>query len=962
MHEDLLARITAQAQRTPSALAIVERGERSICYRELLARVEQLGSALFELGAGPEQVVALGLSKSIDYVVSALACWYAGAAFLPLDPGLPLARQRDYLSRAAVRMVITHAATPTETGLRFVSPDHKGTQRRPRAEVDLERLAYVIFTSGSQGAPKGVEVCQRGLVPLLDAQIEAFCLGPGHHSLWLLATAFDASISDMGSALMAGACLHIEDDALLHDPSRLLQTLHARSIHYVDLPPALLPHLDVAQLPPSLHTVVVGGEPCDAQTVRRWAKQVRLVNVYGPTEATVCTSLSVCTTTWDRALLGTEITGVRYSIRSSEGEQLRPGEPGELWIAGACLARGYLGHPDLTATRFVLHAGERWYRTGDRVVRHADGGLEFLGRIDRQVKVRGVLIAPEEIEAELLRHPAIRRAAVVQSGTPSVLTAWLEGEQQSASELRAFLIKHLPQSMVPARFVFLPELPKTTSGKPDLHQLSQHAVTERALTPPATSTEHKIAQLFTQQLGPAVGREDDFFALGGSSIQLLAVIAAAAQLGLPLHSELFYRDATVAGLATALTDRGAKPVVATRHLRTLVHSELNALKNEPNRLPAGDTNGAFFVTGATGFLGSRIVHNLLRQTERDVVCLVRADSLEHGRSRILATMRNHCLELSTAEAARLVPMCGDVALKGLGLGAEEHANLAARVDCVFHCAALVSHMAEQEAHWQTNLKGTRHVLQLASQGRAKAVHYASTLSVFVADEPVAGTFSETDPLERSGHMHGGYAQSKWAAELLIREQQQPGVRAFIYRLGLLTGDSQTGRGPSQDWLTLTIRALAELGVVPRDRPKGLAFDVTPIDYAANAMVALALRSDSQSDDTVHLCGPEPVLFDQLLDAMRASGVALQEVDNDQFHTRIAALSQQTSSAALTCAQFSLQRLTAPSYRPDLDLFRASDCRFDDQHARDLLRPLEIHCPAASKTLLERYMRDILALG
>jgi thioester reductase-like protein len=276
-------------------------------------------------------------------------------------------------------------------------------------------------------------------------------------------------------------------------------------------------------------------------------------------------------------------------------------------------------------------------------------------------------------------------------------------------------------------------------------------------------------------------------------------------------------------------------------------------------------------------------------------------------------------------------------------------------------------MAEHSAHLASNLGGTRHILQLAERGISKAFHYASTLSVFAADSSPRGVFLESDSPLRSQAMHGSYAQSKWAAEQLVHARSPHLSRNVVYRLGLLTGDSKTGKGPkTRDWLTLTICGLAELGIVPHERASHLRFDVTPLDYAARAIALNALRSSKTKtmlaegqSETLHLCGPVPATFDQLVSAMRASGVGLRDVENHVFQRQLAQRMQTRPSVALACLQYSLQRLWNPAYPLALDLFRATDCHFDDQNARTVLHELGVHCPAVTEDLLVRYVQDIL---
>jgi amino acid adenylation domain-containing protein len=406
----VLDRLQQVVAARPCDVAVLHRGEAALTYAGLWERSAALGEELRRQGVGREQIVGLALEKSPDWVVALLGVWWSGSAFLPLDPRWPLERTDSLVREAGVAAVV---ATPgarapfDRLGVPVVepSPGRAGATSAP-ARPAADDLAYVIFTSGSAGRPKGVMVTHGGIVPMLDAQIPAFGLRAGCRALWLLSPAFDASVSDLGTALLSGATLCIESPEELATAAGLLGVLGRRGITHVDLPPALLRVLDPAALPGCLETLVVGGEPSPPEVIRRWASRVRVVNVYGPTEATVCTSLCLCQPgTWDRPLLGEPIPGVRYRVLDDHLDPVASGAAGELFIAGPGLARGYLNQPALTAEKFLVRGGERLYRSGDRVAVRGDGAYAFLGRVDRQVKVRGLLVEPGEVEARLLEHP-----------------------------------------------------------------------------------------------------------------------------------------------------------------------------------------------------------------------------------------------------------------------------------------------------------------------------------------------------------------------------------------------------------------------------------------------------------------------------------------------------------------------------------------------------------------------------
>ncbi|MBS1999097.1 MAG: amino acid adenylation domain-containing protein, partial [Cyanobacteria bacterium SZAS LIN-2] len=411
--------------------AIVESGFVNCSYSQLCERAKRLAAFMQAAGTTKGDVVAIAIEKSADYVCALLAVWYTGAAFVPVDPNLPGERMILMCDEARVKTVLAVSGrapealrNATSSGRTIVEIDKVETDSRfnpdfppfNRPTYDAEDLAYIIFTSGSTGLPKGVQVTHRGIVSFLQAQIAAFELTSRSRSLWYLSTSFDASVSDLGTALLAGAALYIEPANRLQPGSGLEEILRERGITYVDIPPSMLRLIDPSALPPSLKSIVIGGEACALDVVRAFATKVKLINVYGPTESTVCTSLGTCGGDWNRPLIGQPLPGITYRILDQDLNELGPLEAGQLHIGGIGLASGYLNRPELTAAKFIHHplTGERLYRTGDLVMLTEDGEYQFLGRTDRQFKLRGMLVEPEEIEAKLLQHPTVERAAVLK--------------------------------------------------------------------------------------------------------------------------------------------------------------------------------------------------------------------------------------------------------------------------------------------------------------------------------------------------------------------------------------------------------------------------------------------------------------------------------------------------------------------------------------------------------------------
>ncbi|HVH12385.1 MAG TPA: amino acid adenylation domain-containing protein, partial [Longimicrobium sp.] len=487
----------AHARRAPYAVAVASEG-RSLTYAELDARADRLARRLVRAGVERETRVAVLLERGPELVTALLAVLKAGGAYVPIDPTYPAERIAYMLedSGAAALLTVRRLAPRTEVPILHVDEDGADEGPPPAVEVDPAGLAYVVYTSGSTGRPKGVAVPHHGVARLAAWHARAYAVEPGDRCTLVASPAFDASTWEVWGALAAGAALHVVPDALRADASALLEWMDAREIDFAFLPtPAAEGVLEAmergASHPPHLRALLTGGDALR----RRPAPGIRLVNHYGPTEnSVVSTAGEVSAEGRGAPSIGRPVDNHRAAVLDARLMPVPAGVAGELYVAGEGVARGYLGRPGMTAERFLPDPvaevpGGRMYRTGDRVRWLATGELEFLGRADEQVKVRGFRIEPGEVEAALAAHPALGAAvaAVWDDGTGERrLVAWFvaaEGaDAPTAAELRRWMADRLPEHMIPSLFVALDELPLTPSGKVDRRALprpeASHAAAE----------------------------------------------------------------------------------------------------------------------------------------------------------------------------------------------------------------------------------------------------------------------------------------------------------------------------------------------------------------------------------------------------------------------------------------------------------------------------------------------------
>jgi amino acid adenylation domain-containing protein len=600
--ERLDRRFELRAAERPDALALTFAGS-TLTYRAVNERANRLAHRLRALGVGPETRVGIALERSAELVIAILAVLKAGGGYVPVDPAYPADRIAFVLEDSGAPVLVTTAGLvsrlPAFAGAALcIDRDAKAIRAEsaddPRVASPPDSLAYVIYTSGSTGRPKGVQVTHANVVRLFEATDAWF--GFGACDVWTLfhSCAFDFSVWEIWGALLYGGRLVVVPFLTTRSPEDFHRLLVDEGVTVLSQTPSAFRQLIQAE-PASgarpdalaLRHVVFGGEALDPQSLRPWIERhgdgrPRLVNMYGITETTVHVTYRVITRAdLDRggSPIGVPIPDLSLFVLDANLEPVPPGVPGEIFVGGAGVARGYLGRPELTAERFVrdpfpADPGARLYRTGDLARRRADGELEYLGRADQQVKIRGFRIETGEIEAVLARHPEVAACAVVareDGAGERRLVAYVVATPGTAApdpaELRAQLADVLPDYMVPAAFVALDHLPLTENGKLDRRALpapeeAGGAVAAAAYASPETAAEQELAEVWREVLGvERVGADDNYFALGGDSIRSVRLVAAARRRGLSLSIPLIYRHQTVRALAAAAgaADRSARP-------------------------------------------------------------------------------------------------------------------------------------------------------------------------------------------------------------------------------------------------------------------------------------------------------------------------------------------------------------------------------------------------------------------
>ncbi len=948
--KDLNALFTAQASATPSAAALEDKHS-SYTYAELDARVDQLSHVLREAGVTRDSPVGILLERSADYVLACLAVLRAGGAFLVLELAYPAGLLREVIEDAKPTVIITSKAQLERVqgvsapiliaGVplsEFNGPKGLATSPPPASD-DLDRLAFISYSSGTTGLPKGIANPHRASVLSYNLRFAVSDVGPGDrvacnvYFVW-----------EMLRPLLRGGTVVAVPDEASYDPVALVQHLAEQNITETLMTSTLLAavlskHPSLGAKLPKLKTLFLNGEVVTTDLARRAIKALpntRLLNCYSASEthevATGDIRAMLATLEPDAACcpVGPPMDAAHTYIVAEDGTtRITNGEPGELYVGGDLLARGYINLPETTAKAFLKDtfspqdAGARMYKTGDmaRII-PGSGLLEITGRVGGMIRIRGYSIVPARVEKTIIDHLAISNAAVVGygEGIARQLIAYVvleKDEQRGRTPVtvdehgyspasRHVLEKFLPHYMLPTLWIELDALPTHgVSGKVDLKNMPDpmqalaavNVSRSRARTPPPDEMVNpkSIARMWAVSLSVSpetvleASRDATFFDLGGHSLAL-------ADLATRISKTMGGFTVNVGDLAGSPTlDGHVRVVLESRdgHIAKL-QADLPAILRKdstldadvrpaqgikPCRLSEAET---ILLTGATGFLGGNLLHDLLENTTARIICLIRFNTpYRTDRSAAMARLRTNMLELglwheSMLDRVDVIP--SNLSRHRLGLLPEVYEELAASVQVVVHCAAQVNLVYPYAALRDPNVKGTLEVIKLACQANA-TLQYVSTNGVLPPSQTGWSEEDSTALEDVQTKLLDGYCQTKWVAEQLALEAGRRGLPVHIYRVGTLSGHSETGSTNTYDLLTALIVESLILGVAPE--ADGWHAEMTPVDFVSRAIVALSDHPDYEQQ-IYHVGDASPIDCKKLFDNMEQLGYRTERKEWDQW--------------------------------------------------------------------------------
>lgn len=893
----------------PNNIAVKFENE-TITYRELNEKANSLARTLRKLGVRRQDIIAVIMYKSINTIIATLGILKAGAAYLPIDPDFPSDRKNFMITDCNSRVLITEQKLKNENPFdgTVICLDEEGVFCEDITNLENINesgdLIYIIYTSGSTGNPKGVMLEHRNVVRLLFNS--KFQYDFNENDVWTMfhSYCFDFSVWEMYGALLYGGKLIIISKETSKDLNKFVKLLREENVSVLNQTPAMFYNVineemlyNDADL--NIRYVIFGGEalnPSKLKPFREKYQKCKLINMYGITETTVHVTfkeLSDDDIENGKSNIGKPIPTLKTYIMDKNLNLLPIGIPGEICVSGDGVARGYLNQKELTNKKFVVNPyspNERLYRSGDLGRFFARGDMEYLGRIDSQVKVRGFRVEIGEIERNISSFPKVKDVVVIpkkDENEKSYLVAYLVCTQViDIQELKKHLGKFMPTYMIPSYFVFMEKLPINANGKINRKELPEPLREIKEDVPyvePRDKTDKVLQTVFSEVLKlENIGIDNDFFAMGGDSLTVIQALTKLYKYDLGISATEFYKYPTIRLLSNKVKNNIQLEDDMQRETFAVV-PDFKLSEKLTNREMKN-----VLVTGATGFLGSHIVKNLLDNTEAKVYCLVRGSSQAEARERFYKVFKFYFNTQYCEDRIEIIN--GDITMEDLGVGSEMSYKLGRTIDNIIHTAALVKYYGDYKEFETINIAGVRNVMIFAKKYDIKLNHISTigiSGSYLVRNNINSKELTEKDLYVGQNYTENAYVKTKFLAENMLLNEISNGLKLTIFRMGNLTGRYSDGyfqKNAKDNAFYNILKSIIELKKVSSDMDD-VDVELTPVDMAANCVVSIAKTNECDSR-IFHITNYKEPHFEKIRHMLVRLGFDIQVISNDEFNRYI----------------------------------------------------------------------------
>ena len=974
-----------QVDKYPNNVAVVFE-EKQLTYKELNEKSNSLACYLHGLDIPQSSIIPVVMNRSIDLIISIFAIIKAGFTYLPIAPDTPSERISYILENSNAKIAIINSNQNVLLGDNIQALDiesfdfSKYCINNLNLDIQPQDLLYIIYTSGSTGNPKGVKICHNNLVNFVYSFNNLFeNITPNDKLLASTNISFDVSIFEIFMPLLNGASLYLYDEPTINDIFKYCKSLVKNKITFAYIPPNILEDVynvlsSYSNIP--LNKILLGVEPIKASTIKKYYglnPDLRIINAYGPTETTICSTAILL----DKNILrdykiipiGRPLSNLNIYILDKNLQPVPIGVLGQIFISGDNVSKGYLNNAELTKKSFVSlpHLDCKLaYSTGDLAKWDENGIINFVGRNDSQIKINGHRIELGEIESCIYLYPNIEKNVVLLDKN-NKLTCYFSSDQQiNISDLKAFMQRKLPLYYIPNFFVQVDSFKLTQNGKIDKKALQKIKIdTSNTYIPPESEYQKKLVSVFETILGMNhIGITDNFFELGGDSLLAIKLQIEAFNNGLDISYKDIFNYPTVKQLSENIS-------TATVHKYNdeYDYTQINELlkKNSYNlgTILTKKKLKNVLLTGSTGFMGSHILDALLRKTKCNIYCLVRVKDNNDPQVRLLNTLRFYFGNKYDKEIFnRIVVIEGDIAKDNLGLDEIYYEKLGFSIDCVINSAAIVKHYGNLDTFTSTNIQGAKNIIEFCSKFGCKLFHL-STLSVSgnlfetdsykVADLSKDIIFNE-QKLYIGQDLSNVYIYTKFIAERLILENIINGkLDAKIIRLGNITNRYSDGIfqiNVSENAFLNRINSILHIGYIP-DYLLDRYIEFSPVDLCAEAILKLVFEKSNMT--IYHVYNNNHISFKDLVKILTNLKVPLEIVDKETFNKKVKKLSHNEETKNIISGIIN-------DFDKNKELSYNTNIKIQNNITNKFLRALSFRWPKVNEKYLRKYIIYLKSIG